>query len=250
MLVPKPSDMLHKSQMFRLLSGILSDPMLANKLYFKGGTCAALRGLLERFSIDLDFDLLDKALIPSLRPRIVGLVTKLGFRLEQQSQHYLQFFLKYAASKNSRNTLKLEISDLVSPNNKYEKINLQEVNLVCQAQTTGTMVANKLVAALGRIKNNGRVSGRDFFDLREFLLAGLPICRAVVEERTGQKYPDYLTQVLAYVKEDLAYDQLYQDLNPLLPPKNFKHRVDQIIPDLIILLQDELTRAKERYGKK
>lgn len=250
MLLPKSSDMRHKSQMFKLLAGILSDKVLANKLYFKGGTCAALRGLLERFSIDLDFDLLDPQLIPSLRPMIIALTTKLGFGIEQQSQRSLQFFLKYKASKNSRNTLKLEITDLVSPQNEYEKINLPELNLVCQVQTVGTMVANKLVASLGRIKNNGRVSGRDFFDLREFLVAGLPINHSVVEERTGQGYTKYVAQVLEYVRSSMSREELYQDLNPLLSPKNFKYTVNQIIPDLVILLQDELARAKEQDVKK
>lgn len=250
MLVPKPKDMRHKSQMFKLLIGILSDPALANNLYFKGGTCAAMRGLLERFSIDLDFDLLDKTLIPSLRPRITQLTGKLGFSLDQQSQHALQFFLKYDAPLNSRNTLKLEINDQVSSKNEYETVNLQEINLVCKTQTIGTMVANKFVAAMARLKRSGHVSGRDFYDLREFLVAGWDINYQVIEERTNQKYSSYIAELLDYVDTQLSPQELLADLNPLLPPQNFKNKIDQIIPDLKILLADELARAKERGGKK
>lgn len=245
MLIPNPSDMRHKANMFKLLSAILKNKTFASKLYFKGGTCAALRGILPRFSIDLDFDLLDKSLIPTLRPQFAKMVSRLGFTLKDQSQHALQFFLKYDAPDKARNTLKLEISDLVSPNNEYEIVNLHELNLVCQTQTISTMVANKLVASLGRLERNGHVSGRDFFDLREFMLAGLPINYAVVEERTGQNYNSYLTQLLKYVKTELNPGQLYQDLNPLLPPHNFKHAVDQIIPDLTLLLKDELARSQQ-----
>jgi len=151
MLVPRRADMRHKSNMFKLLSAILKDKTLSSKLYFKGGTCAALRGVLPRFSVDLDFDLLEKSLIPTLRPRIIKLTQNLGFTLKEQSQHALQFFLKYEAHDQERNTLKLEISDLVSPKNEYELVNLEELNLVCQTQTIPTMVANKLVAALGRL---------------------------------------------------------------------------------------------------
>ena len=243
MLVPKPSDMRHKSQLLRLLTAILKDPKLAGSLYFKGGTCAALRGILPRFSVDLDFDLLDKSKIDDLRPRIIKLTKKLGFTLKDQSQHALQFFLKYDAPEKTRNTLKLEISDLVSPKNEYEITNLSEINQVAQAQTISTMVANKLVAALARVDSNGHVSGRDFYDLREFLMAGLPINQAVVEERTSKKYGEYIENLLSYVKNNLQADQLYLDLNPLLPPTNFKHSVDQIIPELVILLQDELARS-------
>lgn len=246
MLVPKPSDMRHKANMLRLLTAILKDRTLASKLYFKGGTCAALRGLLPRFSVNLDFDLLDKSLIPDFRNRISKLVSKLGFRLEEQSQHALQFFLKYQAGDKERNTLKLEISDLVSPANKYEKVNLREINLVCQTQTIDTMVANKLVAALGRLERNGRVSERDFYDLREFFVAGLPVNYAVVEERTGLDYRSYLEKLLKFVKTDLKKEQLYQDLNPLLPPHNFKNEVDQLVPELTILLQDELSRTDQK----
>lgn len=110
------------------------------------------------------------------------------------------------------------------------------------------MVANKLVIALVRIENNGHFSGRDFYDLREFLMAGLPINQAVVEERTGKKYGEYIAQLLSYVKNNLQKDQLYLDLNPLLPPTNFKHIIDQIIPELVILLQDELTRSEGAYS--
>jgi len=35
---------------------IYDDPILTDNLYFKGGTCAAMLGYLDRFSVDLDFD--------------------------------------------------------------------------------------------------------------------------------------------------------------------------------------------------
>ena len=246
MLVPKPSDMRHKSNMFKLLTAILKDNSLSSKLYFKGGTCAALRGILPRFSVDLDFDLLDKSLIPTLRPRIIKLTNDLGFTLKEQSQHALQFFLKYDAPVQDRNTLKLEITDFVSSKSEYEVVNLQELNLVCQAQTIPTMVAGKLVAALGRLERNGHVSGRDFYDIREFLIAGLPINYAVVEDLTGQKYTKYIGSLLKFVKTELTLDQLYHDLSPLLAPKNFKNVISQIIPDLTMLLADELARANDK----
>ncbi|HIP71371.1 MAG TPA: hypothetical protein EYH05_08260, partial [Anaerolineae bacterium] len=47
----------HRIQLTRLLTEILDDPYLAASLYFKGGTCAAMLGYLDRFSVDLDFDL-------------------------------------------------------------------------------------------------------------------------------------------------------------------------------------------------
>ena len=61
MILPRIEDAKHKNQLFRLLREILKNNFLASKLQFKGGTYAALRGVLDRFSVDLDFDLVEKA---------------------------------------------------------------------------------------------------------------------------------------------------------------------------------------------
>ncbi len=248
MLVPKSMDMRHKSNMFKLLTAMLKDPIIANSLYFKGGSYAAIMGLINRFSIDLDFDILttDAILQSKIKDKLHLLFTKLKFRVSDESQHHLQFFLKYEATGSQRNTLKLEVSDRISPANEYETVTLKELGLVCRVQTISTMVANKFVAALNRYDEKGRAAGRDFFDLREFMVAGLPVNRAVVEERMGTSYEEHIRRLLDFVKNTLKASDLYVDLNPLLPPKNFKFEVDQIIPDLTMLLTDELARAKSK----
>jgi len=250
MLVPQPKDALHKRQLITLLRGVLTDPALSNALYLKGGTYAALMGYLNRFSVDLDFDILtsEQKELDRLKVRLHKLFAKLDLSIADESQHYLQFFLKYKSSGTSRNTLKLEVSDRVSPYNEYEVVTLKELGLVCRAQTLSTMVANKLVAALNRQEQRGSVAGRDFFDIREFLSAGLPVNQMIIEERMGIPYAEYVGKLLEYVETVLTPSDLYVDLNSLLPPKNFRHVVDQIIPDLKMLLQDELVRVKEGYS--
>ena len=46
----------HEAYMYRLLIEVLDDKYLAINSFFKGGTCARMLGYLDRFSIDLDFD--------------------------------------------------------------------------------------------------------------------------------------------------------------------------------------------------
>ena len=58
MILLRPQDTIHKVQLTRLLTEILDNPTLSQNLYFKGGTCAAMLGYLDRFSVDLDFDLM------------------------------------------------------------------------------------------------------------------------------------------------------------------------------------------------
>ena len=50
---------LHKDSFLSVLRAIYSDPDTRSALGFKGGTAALLFYELPRFSVDLDFDLLD-----------------------------------------------------------------------------------------------------------------------------------------------------------------------------------------------
>jgi len=50
---------LHKEILTKILKDIYADISLASFLGFKGGTAASFFYELDRFSIDLDFDLLD-----------------------------------------------------------------------------------------------------------------------------------------------------------------------------------------------
>lgn len=245
MIVPRPKDAKHKYQMFRLLRGILTDTYLANQLYFKGGSCAALRGFLDRFSVDLDFDILDKESKNKIREKCQQLVRKLGFEIKDQSQRHLQFFLKYQSVLGERNTLKLEINDEVNKYNRYEKVNLSEINMYCNAQTIDTMFANKLVAAKARFEKNGQIAGRDFYDLHQFFLQGLPINRAVVEEKMGMRYEQYLQELIVFIKNQVDKVVLNQDLNPLLPTLKLNAVVKDIKEELLVFLEDEIRREKE-----
>ena len=47
----------HKTVLFQILKDIYSDSLVAPFLGFKGGTAAVMFYGLDRFSVDLDFDL-------------------------------------------------------------------------------------------------------------------------------------------------------------------------------------------------
>lgn len=51
----------HKRRMLKILADISANPKLAINLGFKGGTCCYFIHGLDRFSVDLDFDLLNIA---------------------------------------------------------------------------------------------------------------------------------------------------------------------------------------------
>lgn len=243
MILPRKEDAKHKYQLYRLLSAILENNYLSNTLFFKGGTYAALRGVLSRFSIDLDFDLIDKGEQSHVRQELEKIFDKLDLSIKDQSREHLQFFLRYEAKEGERNTLKLEITDIVSPENKYEVVSLSELQLSCHGQTLSTMVANKMYAATARYNKTGHIAGRDFYDLLVFLREGLNVRREVVEERSGEQYGDYIEKLITFVKKELSDDELYQDLNALLPATEMRKVVKYLKRDLLILLNDEFERS-------
>lgn len=242
MIIPNPADAKHKTQMFRLLREILQNNTLANKLMFKGGTYAALRGVLDRFSVDLDFDLPDSSNIPELRAICHGIFNNLHLEIKDESKNHLQFFLKYEANEFERNTLKLEINDRVSQANKYEKYFLPEIAMYCNAHTLDTMFACKLIAAKARFDKNGKIAGRDFYDLHKFFNEGLPVNKAVVEDLSNLSYKDYLIDLAKFIDKEVSSRLLLEDLNPLLDTKNPKYFLKDLKTELITMISDEITR--------
>src|SRR3989344_9271228 len=96
---------IHKAQLSRLLIEIIDNPVLSQNLYFKGGTCAAMAGFLDRFSVDLDFDIKSQANISELRTELFNIFKHLDFRIENSNEKTLFYILKYESPKGQRNTL-------------------------------------------------------------------------------------------------------------------------------------------------
>jgi len=242
MFVPSNREIKHKNQLYILLKEILQDPLLSQNLMFKGGTYASLRGVLDRFSIDLDFDLPEKSKKEDIRKRCYEIFKKLSLEIKDESRRHLQFFLKYQAPEGERNTLKLEINDDVSKYNEYEKVLLEQVNMYCNGHTLDTMFANKLFACKARYDKNGKIAGRDFYDIYKFFLQGLSINEKVVEERSGMEYVKYLKSLITFINKHLTKTLLNQDLNPLVKQKDLDKLLIHIKGDIVSFLKDEIFR--------
>ena len=66
----------HKLVMIKILKGLYSDLSLGSLLGFKGGTALYLLYNLPRFSVDLDFDLLDGTKRDLVFSKVSGIVSK------------------------------------------------------------------------------------------------------------------------------------------------------------------------------
>lgn len=242
MILPKREDAIHKAQMYRLLSEIIDDNYLASNIYFKGGSCAAMLGFLDRFSIDLDFDLGKRANKTKMDKRLQGIFENLDLEIKNKSPESLFYLLKYQSPTSLRNTIKLSIVDLALKSNQYRPFYLSEIDRVAICQTKETMFANKLVAVADRYKKYRTIAGRDIYDIDHFFLQGFQYHEPIIKERTGLAAKQYLIKLSSFIKQKVNEKILAEDLNYLLPSYKFKAIRKTLKQEVLMFINDEINR--------
>lgn len=221
MIIPKKEDVYHKIQLTRLLTEIL-DSEIANEVFFKGGTAATMLGFLDRFSLDLDFDLSKKADKKKIDKVLRKIFKNLSLNLVQKAKNTLFYVLKYSSKPGLRNTLKLSMVDYPLKSNRYESFYLKEIDRFAICQTKETMFAHKLVAVIDRYEKYKTIAGRDIYDVHYFFLQGYDFNKEVIEERTGKKAKNYLKEVVDFIEKKVNDKIISEDLSFLLPYERFK----------------------------
>lgn len=251
MILPNPKEAKHKAWLYRLLSAIYDNQLLAASLYFKGGTCAAMRGFLDRFSIDLDFDCVAKAKDLSLvRKNIEKVFQDLGLAIAEKSQKVPQYFLKYSAKEGERNTLKIDVTMPPPQVNKYEAVEMKEIDRIIICQTKETMFANKLVALIDRYEKNHSIAGRDIYDIHYFFLQGFGYDEEVIRERRKQTVKKFFQELVSFIESNITETIINQDINFLLPYEKFKQIRKVLKRETLLFLNDEIKRINgESHNK-
>lgn len=237
MILIKPEDILHKAQLLRLLAEIVDNPALSSSIYFKGGTCALMLGFLDRFSVDLDFDLKKGSAKSELLVEFIKIFKKHNFKLEDTDKENLYFVLKYDASQNQRNTLKLSVSDVFVEANDYKTVYLPEIDRFVACQTIETMFANKLVAPIDRFKKHEKITGRDIYDIHYFFSKGYRFKKEIIQERTKLSLENYIKSLIKFIEDKVTDRALSEDLNMLLPYDKFQKIRKTLKPETLIFLR-------------
>jgi predicted nucleotidyltransferase component of viral defense system len=245
MILPKSKDAVHKAWLYRVLCGIADDAVLAQVLYFKGGTCAAMLGYLDRFSVDLDFDFVGgSSSILDTRNRLASVFDDLGITIRDQSRVGLQYFLKYPVPDGARNTMKIDASFPPPKANTYEARRLDVIDRIMHCQTVETMMANKLVALMDRYLHNEAIAGRDLYDIHHFFLQGYRYNVDVIYERTGKDLKQFLTDMVEFVERRITNTIIDQDLNTLLPYVQFSRIRGILKREVLLFVRDEIKRVE------
>lgn len=231
----------HKAWLQRLLIAFLDNKEIAPHIFFAGGTCASMLGFLDRFSVDLDFDLGPGLGKKRLRTELHQVFDDLGLEVKDESQNALQFFLRYDAPAGERRDLKIDIIDNPIKSIDYKPQYLKDIDRTAICQTRDSMVSNKMLALTGR---KGAVAGRDVYDVHYFLMHGFSYNKEVIREGADQSVLAYLEKMVSFIESEVGQRVIDQDLNTLLTPERFQTIRKSLKEEVLSLLRDEIKKIQ------
>jgi len=217
---------LHKSFFISILRDIYSDPELRTSLGFKGGTAAMLFYNLPRFSVDLDFDLLNVENKERIFEKLKKILPNYGSLDEATDKRYTLFFL-ITYSKGERH-LKIEIS---KRSNKATFVIKNYLGISMLVMNEADMSACKIAALLTR----KRFATRDVFDTWYFLKNNWPINEALLTEKTNLTLLEALEKTKTRVKK-IKKTELLAGLGDLLDQSQKDWVRAKLIEELVFYL--------------
>ena len=177
----------HKFFLFQILKDIYEDKELAGILSFKGGTALMFFYDLPRFSVDLDFNLLNPNKEDMVYGKVREILLKHGTIHDEAKKFYgILCVLDYGVGERK---LKVEISNR-NFDDHYEVKNLLGVNM--QVMVAPDMFAHKLCAMLDRTA----ITNRDIFDCWFFMDNKTPLNKSIVETRMNMPLANYLQKCI------------------------------------------------------
>lgn len=224
----------HRSILLRILKDIYGDVSLGPVLGFKGGTAAHFFYGLDRFSVDLDFDLLDAAKADDVYAGLEKIVREYGVVREAHKKRNTIFFL--LSHEERAQNIKLEVN-LRDSGSRFEL--RQHLGISMKVMSRGDMFAHKLAAMSERIGK----TNRDIFDVWFFLSHNWPINRSIVEKRTQMPFKTFLENCAAAL-EKLPDRGILGGMGELLTPKQKAWAKINLRKDTIFLLKLMLEAEK------
>lgn len=210
-----------------VLKDIYSDIKIASILGFKGGTALYFFYNLPRFSVDLDFDLLDESKKDVVFDRITKILEKYGELRQKRDKHFNLFWL--LSYKKGLSQLKVKVSKRTSKNS-YELKN--SFGIPALIMNKEDMFANKLTALLDRKS----LANRDVYDIWFMLKERWDLNDKLLEYRTGTKTLAYLKKCLKLLENNPPSDIL-SGIGDLVDNKTKDWIKNNLIKDTIFLLK-------------
>lgn len=223
----------HKNMLLHILKDIYSDSVMGSIMGFKGGTAAMLFYDLPRFSVDLDFDILDSAQEEYVFDSMQKIIQKYGLVKKAQKKRFSFFYLlSYDNKRHGAYNIKVEINrrDFGS---RYE---IQSyLGIPIKVMIKQDMAAHKLVAMFERLGT----TNRDIFDVWFFLKNNWPINEEIIKKRTNMTFKEFLQKCIDGV-EAMNDQGILSGLGELLDASQKAWVKKHLRTDVIFLLKIRL----------
>jgi predicted nucleotidyltransferase component of viral defense system len=177
----------HRFLLVQLLKDIYSDIDLANSLGFKGGTALMLFYNLPRYSIDLDFNLLNGEKSQEVFEKIRKIVATYG-RIKDEAVKHFGLIIVLDYGQHERN-LKIEVSTR-SFADSYEVKNY--LGIPIRVMKLPDMFSHKLCALLDR----SMLTNRDIFDCWFLMNQRTPVNPHIIRDRMNVDLGNYFQQCI------------------------------------------------------
>ncbi len=214
----------HRQILFDILQEIFVKDFSKN-MAFKWGTACYFLYSLDRFSTDLDFDIIQND--DNIDKNIINILKK--YWEVKKSRNII---LSY--SKDDDN-IKIDLNRNIWKNNEYELINFFWIDI--KVQKKSTIFANKLVALVERTTN------RDIYDVWFFMKNNWEINEKIILERTwktkNELFKDILNKFWNLPRNYKILDWLWEVLNA----KQKAFVKEKMIKELIWKIEFEMSNS-------
>lgn len=213
----------HKFFLVQLLKQIYADPVLAASLGFKGGTALMLFHGLPRFSVDLDFNLLDRSGEQLVFDKLRALLAGHGSIRDEARKHF-GFLLVLDYEPGGRN-LKVEVSCRTYPD-AYELRDYLGISM--KVMQIEYMFTHKFMALLDR----SSLTNRDVFDCWFCMRQRVHLRKSILDLRLQGSLPDYIESCINEVS-NINRTRILDGIGDLLDPEIKKWVKAELIADFV-----------------
>ena len=226
---------LHRKKMIQIRIDIVKSEY-GKILWFKWWTLLYLLYSLDRFSTDLDFNLLDTVDEEQMMKDISKICKKHGIIKDIYNKHHTIFFLVDYASGEMN--IKIEISKKTNKNDTYAYKSIMGYQALCM--NIDCCFTNKLVALIER----WNTVSRDLYDIHFFMKNNISINEALLKERTWLSYAGYLKKVLAFIPKHFNKKNLLAGLWELVEKRQKNFIKNELLQETMQYIEIELEIRK------
>lgn len=194
-------------------------------LGFKGGTCLYLFYGLDRFSVDLYFNLLT----PNLDPALITTLLSRHLTIQDSNNRYHTWIWIGSYEKNLPK-IKVEISKRDYPDHYVPQ---DFYGLTLPTLAPDCMLAHKLCA----ITDRKTMQNRDLYDAHFMFSQNFPINEEIIKVRTNLSLPNYFATLIQFIKKNVNEKNILTGLGELLSPAQKDHVKATLKRDLLFDLK-------------